>query len=63
MEKRWNIQDVGNNPTVSELQQLLNVDRIIASLLFQRKINTFEEAKMAMYKYAEELGLKAVKNI
>lgn len=25
--------------------------------------NTFEEAKMAMYKYAEELGLKAVKNI
>jgi single-stranded-DNA-specific exonuclease len=45
LEKRWNIQDVGNNPTVSELQQLLNVDRIIASLLFQRKISNFEDAK------------------
>ncbi len=45
MEKRWNIQDNGNNQTVSELQSLLNVDRIIASLLFQRKISSFEDAK------------------
>src|SRR6266480_6097304 len=45
MEKRWNIKSGGNPQTVSELQQGLNVDTIIASLLFQRKISTFEEAK------------------
>ena len=45
MEKRWNIKSGGNPQTVSELQQGLNVDTIIASLLFQRNISTFEEAK------------------
>ncbi len=45
MEKRWNIKGSGSPQAVSELQQGLNVDTIIASLLFQRNISTFEEAK------------------
>src|ERR1700740_2200383 len=45
LEKRWNIKDNGSNQTVSELQEQLNVDRIIASLLYQRNITSFEEAK------------------
>lgn len=45
MKKNWNIKDNSNEETVSSLKELLNVDRIIASLLFQRKITDFEEAK------------------
>lgn len=45
MEKRWNIKNNGSSQTVSQLQQHLNVDRIIAALLSQRNITNFEEAK------------------
>jgi single-stranded-DNA-specific exonuclease len=45
LEKRWNIKNNGKPETVSELQQHLNVDRIIAALLSQRNISSFEEAK------------------
>lgn len=45
MKKNWNIKDNSNEETVSSLKELLNVDRIIASLLFQRKITGFEDAK------------------
>jgi single-stranded-DNA-specific exonuclease len=46
LEKRWNIKNNGTPAeTVSVLQQHLNVDRIIAALLSQRNITSFEEAK------------------
>lgn len=45
MKKNWNIKDNSTEETVSSLKELLNVDRIIASLLFQRKITGFDEAK------------------
>ncbi|HRD40478.1 MAG TPA: single-stranded-DNA-specific exonuclease RecJ, partial [Bacteroidia bacterium] len=37
--------DNSNEETVRNLKEILNVDRIIASLLFQRKISGFDEAK------------------
>lgn len=45
MEKRWNLKQNSNTQTVSSLQEALNIDKIIASLLHLRNINTFEEAK------------------
>lgn len=45
MKKNWNIKNNSTEETVSTLKELLNVDRIIASLLFQRKITGFDEAK------------------
>jgi len=45
MEKRWKIKGFSTHETIASLQQSLNVDRIIAQLLHQRKISSFEEAK------------------
>lgn len=43
--KTWKINSVKNDSGLSRLQDCLGTDRIIASLLLQRNINTFEEAK------------------
>ncbi len=45
MEKRWNLKQSGNSQAVSDLQNALSVDKIIANLLLQRNISSFEEAK------------------
>lgn len=45
MKKNWNIKNNSNDATVRNLKEVLNVDRIIASLLYQRKISGFDEAK------------------
>ena len=45
MEKQWKIHTNSNTKAVEELQQQLNVDAIIAKLLVQRNIFSFEEAK------------------
>ncbi len=45
MEKQWKIHNNSNTQAVEKLQQQLNVDAIIAKLLVQRNIFTFEEAK------------------
>jgi len=45
LKKNWKIKDNSTEETVSTLKELLKVDRIIASLLFQRKITGFEDAK------------------
>ena len=42
---RWNIQPKPDNSLVSKLQTELNIDATIASLLLQRGISNFEEAK------------------
>lgn len=46
MEKKWNIHQVSNNKTVSNLQDVLAVDQIIAKLLSLRGVTNFDEAKI-----------------
>jgi single-stranded-DNA-specific exonuclease len=45
VEKRWNIKYKGSNETVSNLQTSLNVDRVVATLLFHRNVTSFDQAK------------------
>ncbi len=45
MEKRWQIHTVNNQQAVSNLQNQLGVTRLVASLLVQRGIENFEQAK------------------
>ena len=44
--KTWNVQPVADVESVNNLQSALGVDRIIASLLVQRDIKTFDQAKI-----------------
>ncbi len=45
MQKRWVEQEPGNTEVVTELQQLLNIDEVLATLLVNRGICTFESAR------------------
>lgn len=45
MSKRWKVISHEKPETVASLQELLGVDRIIATLLVERGISTFDEAK------------------
>lgn len=45
MEKSWKILPAEDSETISTIQQQLNVDRVIALLLKNRNILSFEEAK------------------
>ena len=45
LEKSWKILPVEDSETLSTIQQQLNVDRVIALLLKNRNILSFEEAK------------------
>lgn len=45
MQKRWHIKQQGDKDTVEQLANELSVEPLVASLLVQRGINTFEEAK------------------
>ncbi len=45
MYKKWIYQDEGNPETINLLMSELGVDRVLASLLVQRGIKTFEEAR------------------
>ncbi len=45
MQKRWVEQEPDNREAVAELRQLLNVDEVLATLLVNRGISTFESAK------------------
>lgn len=46
MEKKWKINDNLSAPVIALHQEKLGVDRIIATLLQQRNIKTFEEARL-----------------
>lgn len=46
MEKKWNIHQISNTKTVSDLQDVLAVDQIIAKLLSLRGVTNFDEAKI-----------------
>ncbi|MFP4469135.1 MAG: single-stranded-DNA-specific exonuclease RecJ [Bacteroidales bacterium] len=45
MEKRWVIKEKGDPAAVMELSRSLNISTLLANLLVQRGITTFEEAK------------------
>ena len=45
MEKKWNIHQISNAKAVSDLQEILSVDKRIAELLVLRGVTTFDEAK------------------
>lgn len=45
MEKRWVFKQKGDDDTVQRLANELNINKILANLLVQRGINTFQEAK------------------
>jgi len=45
MQKRWVEQEITNKDAVAELQQSLNVDEVLATLLVNRGVNTFEDAR------------------
>ncbi|MFN5346133.1 MAG: single-stranded-DNA-specific exonuclease RecJ [Bacteroidota bacterium] len=45
MEKRWVLMPIGNSETIQKLAGELNIHPVLAQLLAQRGINTFDEAK------------------
>lgn len=45
MEKNWIIKEPGNPADVDHLMEVLGIDRVLAVLLSQRGIRTFDEAK------------------
>lgn len=45
MKKNWRIKEQGNPEIIKQLSQQLNINPILANLLVQRGINTFEEAR------------------
>lgn len=45
MEKRWVYKDRGNPNTINHLAEVLGVEPVLATLLVQRGISTFDEAK------------------
>ena len=45
MKKQWNLKPKANEQLVTELQESLGVAKIVAELLVQRGITTFETAK------------------
>lgn len=45
MEKRWVLKEKANKEVVRHLSEALNINERLSSLLVQRNINTFEDAK------------------
>lgn len=55
MKKRWNYKEAGNPSTVEGLMNSLGIDRILANLLAQRGIETYEQAKKFFRPALEDL--------
>lgn len=45
MEKRWSLKTAGDEALVNQLMADLGIDRVLANLLVQREIKTFDEAR------------------
>jgi len=45
MEKRWAQVDAGDETTITELAQALNIDECLAKILVQRGVTNFEDAR------------------
>jgi single-stranded-DNA-specific exonuclease len=46
MEKRWTIKEPGDDCRCRHLAEELNISPILANLLVQRNVFTFDEAKL-----------------
>lgn len=46
MQKRWSIKELPDNTAVEQIRSTLKVDRIVAVLLLQRGISTYEDAEV-----------------
>ena len=55
MEKRWVLKEKGEKNCVERLAQALNIDKNLASLLVQRGITTFEDARVFFRPKLEDL--------
>jgi len=55
MDKRWVINEPGDEETIASLSHSLGVDEVVANLLVQRGINTFDEAKAFFRPCLEDL--------
>jgi len=55
MEKKWLVKTQQNKGKINELKDALKVDRIVAELLFQRGIETFEAAEAFFRPKLEDL--------
>ncbi|MFP4555684.1 MAG: single-stranded-DNA-specific exonuclease RecJ [Bacteroidales bacterium] len=55
MKKRWNYKEAGNPSTIEGLMNSLGLDRVLATLLVQRGIETYEEAKKFFRPRLEDL--------
>lgn len=55
MDKRWVINEPGDEETIASLSHSLGVDEVVANLLVQRGINTFDEAKAFFRPSLEDL--------
>ncbi len=45
MEKRWSIKPQADSSAINQLAKELNIDTVLANLLLQRGVSTFDEAK------------------
>src|ERR1700749_699873 len=55
MEKRWVIKEIADPEKTGHLASVLNTDPVLASLLVQRGITSFEEARRFFRPSAEDL--------
>ena len=55
MQKRWLVNTTIDSTTVEEFRSVLKVDEVVAELLLQRGINTFEEAEKFFRPKLDEL--------
>jgi len=55
MEKKWVYKDKGNTDTINHLAEVLGVERVLATLLVQRGISTYDEAKKFFRPSLEDL--------
>jgi single-stranded-DNA-specific exonuclease len=55
MQKRWLVKTPVDSTTTDHFRSILKVDRIVATLLLQRGINTFEEAERFFRPKLEQL--------
>src|SRR5689334_10809046 len=55
VEKRWTVKELANAELVAELSRSLNINKTLASLLVNKNITTFEEAKKFFRPTIEDL--------
>ena len=55
MEKRWRINSISDDESVVRLSKEINVNRIVAGLLVQRGITTYDDAKLFFRPHLDQL--------